>query len=345
MPKKLKIACLGAGYFSQFHYEAWQRLPQIELVGVVDRNIAAAQSCAKQYHIPHAESDLACLLEKTKPDLLDIITPPNTHLSMVKIAAQYGVNVVCQKPFGESFQNAQEMVAIAQSAGITLIVHENFRFMAWYRKIKSLLATEVCGQVLDVNFHLRPGDGQGNEAYLTLQPYFQSMEKFLVHETAIHFIDTFRYLFGEVSSVYADLRRCNPVIKGEDAGVIIFDFDNNLRATFNGNRLLDHAATNPRRTMGELLIEGTKGTLRLDGEARIWLRPFGALTENRIPYAWNDHHFGGDCVIQTIQHIVSHFLHNTPLENSGSDYLTNVRIENAIYQSAREQRKIFCEPT
>ena len=42
------------------------------------------------------------------------------------------------------------------------------------------------------------------------------MEKFLVHETAIHLIDVFRFLLGEEpSAVYAALRRLNPAIKGE----------------------------------------------------------------------------------------------------------------------------------
>ena len=45
------------------------------------------------------------------------------------------------------------------------------------------------------------------------QPYFQTMEKFLVHETAIHIIDVFRFLLAEEpSTVYAALRRLNPAI-------------------------------------------------------------------------------------------------------------------------------------
>ncbi len=59
---------------------------------------------------------------------------------------------------------------------------------------------------------LRPGDGQGPEAYLDRQPYFQTMEKFLIHETGVHWVDTFAYLFGPAQSVYAGLRRVNPAI-------------------------------------------------------------------------------------------------------------------------------------
>ncbi len=337
---KLKVACVGVGYFSQFHYDAWKRIQEIDLVGVCNRSLAGAEEFAQKYSIVHADNDLDRLLGNCRPDLLDIITPPPTHVAAVKLAAKHKVDVICQKPFGETLADAEEMVRIADEAGIKLIVHENFRFMPWYRHVKKILNDNFCGDILDVRFSLRPGDGQGKDAYLARQPYFQQMEKFLVHETAIHLVDTFRYLFGEVKSVYADLRRCNPVIKGEDSGIVIFDFDNNLRAIFNGNRLLDHAATNTRRTMGELLIEGTQGVIRLDGSARIWLRKFGDFDEVESTYTWNDKNFGGDCVYETIKHLVAHFTAGGALENTGREYLDNIHIENAIYQSNQERRQI-----
>ncbi|MGJ8681085.1 Gfo/Idh/MocA family protein [Paraglaciecola sp.] len=336
----LNVVCSGTGYFSQFHYEAWSRLDQVNLVGVCNRSIKSAEEFAQKYKIPNSSSDLEALLRETKPDLVDIITPPATHLNAVKIAAKLGIDVICQKPFGETIEVAQQMVEIAEQAGIKLIVHENFRFMPWYRKIKQVLESQVLGDVLNAEFRLRTGDGQGPEAYLSRQPYFQQMPKFLVHETAIHFIDTFRYLFGEPKSLYADLRRCNPHIKGEDSGIILFDFGDNLRAIFDGNRLLDHPTSNPRRTMGELNIAGTLGELTLDGEAKVWLRKFGEVTPIELPYPIQDQNFGGDCVFNTIEHIVNHFLTGTRLENTGKDYLTNIQLEEAVYQSATEQQKI-----
>ncbi|MEO0763052.1 MAG: hypothetical protein AAFZ09_14815, partial [Pseudomonadota bacterium] len=68
-------------------------------------------------------------------------------------------------------------------------------------------------------------DGQGPDAYHARQPYFQRMPRFLVHETAVHWIDTFRYLMGEAETVYADLRRLNPAIAGEDAAARIGERD------------------------------------------------------------------------------------------------------------------------
>lgn len=76
------------------------------------------------------------------------------------------------------------------------------------------------------------------------------MPRLLVVETAIYLSDTFRFLLGEIDAVYARLRRLNLAIKGEDAGLIIFDFASSAAGLFDGNRLNDHVASRPHRTMG-----------------------------------------------------------------------------------------------
>jgi predicted dehydrogenase len=166
------------------------------------------------------------------------------------------------------------------------------------------------------------------------------MERFLVHETAIHWIDTFRFLIGEPSWVFADLRRINPVIRGEDAGFLIFGYANGARALFDGNRLADHVAENRRRTMGELLIEGSKASLRLDGEGRLSLRDFGSNDWRDVDCEAPVEGFGGDAVYALQKHVTDHLLRGTPVENTAADYIRNIEIENAAYLSAEQGRRI-----
>ena len=166
-----------------------------------------------------------------------------------------------------------------------------------------------------------------------------------MHETAIHLIDTFRFLFGEVQSVYAQLSRLNPVIAGEDAGLILFEFANARRGVFDGNRLVDHAAENRRLTMGEMQIEGSDGVLTLDGYGTLRLRQFSANESEQIPYDWNDIDYAGDCVYLTNKHVVDHLRLGTPVMNTAAEYLTNLRIETAVYQSAESGTKIDLSAT
>ena len=335
----LKVATIGCGYFSQFHYAAWQRLP-VELIAVTNREIDMAEAVATQYQIPAVYPDPANMLATEKPDLLDIITPPVTHLPYIKLAAAHGVDVICQKPFTTSLLEAEAAVNIAEDAGIKLVIHENFRFQPWYRAIARLLKENVLGDLYSVQFRLRPGDGQGPEAYLERQPTFQQMPRFLVNETGVHLFDVFRFLFGEIDSVYADLRRLNPAIQGEDAGHVLLQFANDLSGHFDGNRLADHPAENRRLTMGELSIEGSRGELVLTGDAQIMLRRHGDNDWLEHPFEWEDIGFGGDCVFRFQEHVVQHFMSGSKLENKGQGYLRNLRLVEAVYASAEEERLV-----
>lgn len=332
----LRVACLGAGYFARFHYEAWRKLQRVRLVGACDRDPEKAKATGLS-----AFEDLDTMLKMASPDLLDIITPPPTHLPAIRAAIEKGVRaIICQKPFCTSLPEAREAADLAEKAGVVLVVHENFRFQPWYRAIRQALEEGLIGDLLQLTFRLRTGDGQGPEAYLDRQPYFQTMPKLLIHETGVHWVDTFRYLLGEPEAVYADLRKLNPVIAGEDAGYFVFDYANGVRALFDGNRLLDHAAENCRTTLGEALVEGTRGTLTLSGDGSVNLRHFGSVEDSVLLPARDWEGFGGDCVKNLNCHVVEGLLDGKPLENEASDYLKVIAIEQAIYESDRQGRKI-----
>ncbi len=339
-PRRLRVATAGTGFFSRFHYEAWRRIPQVELVALANRSAGPAHETAKANGIPLVFDDVAKMLDTVHPDILDIITPPETHLAAIEAAASRGIFAICQKPFCRTLAEAQQAVRIAADAGTTIAIHENFRFQPWYGELKRCLDDRILGRVYQATFRLRPGDGQGPTAYLDRQPYFQKMPRFLIHETAIHLIDVFRFLFGEVEAVYAQLERLNPAIAGEDAGIVLLDCDSGVRAVFDGNRLSDHPARNRRLTMGELLIEGERGTLRLDGNGNLFRRAHGDDTEVAHEYSWANVGFGGDCVWRFQNHVVRHILAGEALHNPAESYLANIRIEEAVYESSANGRRV-----
>ena len=332
---KLRVAGVGAGYFSQYHLAGWRAIDSAELVGWCDRDPARGQ----RY------TDAAEMLDREKPDLLDIVTPPESHLELVRLAASRGVPAICQKPLAPTYEEAALIVDTAERAGAPLLVHENFRWTPWHREARRLIDAGALGTLHCVSFRLRPGDGQGARAYLDRQPYFQAMPRFLVHETAIHWIDTFRFLMGEVTSVYASLRRINPAIAGEDAGYILFEFASGAAGIFDGNRLNDHVAANPRRTLGEMWLEGSAGVLRLDGDARVWWKPHRGAESEHVYDRGPADAFGGGACERLQRHVVEHLVERKPAENTGRDYLANLRIEEAVYRSAREGRKISLSTT
>lgn len=336
----LKVATIGAGYFSRFHHEAWSRMPRVHLAAVCDADRDKADAYAREFGVPAVYTDPAEMIALERPDLVDIVTPPATHKALIELTAAAGVATICQKAFCRTLEEARAAVQIAQGVGILLVVHENFRFSPWFLEIKRLIDAGRFGTLYGVSFRLRPGDGQGARAYLDRQPYFQTMERFLIHETAIHFIDTFRFLLGEPRSVYADLRRLNPAIAGEDAGLFILDHGAGVRAVFDGNRLSDHPADNRRLTMGEMMVDGSAGALRLDGYGRIFTRPFGENVWAEHAYDWRDIGFAGDAVFATQAHVVAHILDGAPLHNAAADYFANLVVEDTVYRSSAEGRRL-----
>jgi len=119
----LRVACLGAGYFSRFHIGSWQRIDRAELVGVCDLDPAKAAATGAP-----AFSDLSAMVDAVHPDLLDIILPPVGHAAAIKTALAAGIKtIICQKPFCTSLEEAQQIVALANATGCKLIIHENFR--------------------------------------------------------------------------------------------------------------------------------------------------------------------------------------------------------------------------
>ena len=326
-----RIAVVGAGYFAAFHLEGW-RDAGADVVALCDLDSSRAAAMATRFAVRHVYSDAVTMLGDTQPDLVDVVLPPDAQGAVVTAVLQRRLPTICQKPFGRDRAQALALTLLAEQQGTPLVVHENFRFTPWFRECRRLIDAGHLGRVHGISFRLRPGDGQGPNAYLDRQPYFQQMQQLLLRETAVHFIDTFRFLMGEVLAVTARLRRLNPVIAGEDSALLLLEFDDQRTGLFDGNRLNDHVAENTRRTMGEMWLEGEAGVLRLDGDARLWWKPHGRPEALHAYERGGGGAFGGACTALQA-HVLDHLRQGTPLQNSARDYLANLAVQAAAYQS------------
>ena len=330
---KLKGVAIGAGYFSKFHYNAWSRIPEVNITALCSLDSEQARVVMHDYGIKTYYTDYKEMILKEKPDFVDIITPPDTHVEICKFAADHGVNIICQKPLAPTFEESKYIVDYVSKKNIRFVVHENFRFQPWHREIKKMIDNDEVGELFNLNFRSRMGDGWGEQAYLSRQPYFRTYKKLLIYETGVHFIDTFRYHAGEVKRVFAILKRLNPVIKGEDSGLMILDFKSGVTALWDANRYNESNFTNSRYTFGEYLVEGSKGSLRLYNTGKITIQQLGE-TEKEHKYIHNDVGFAGDCCYIFQQDVVNKFYSGKPFETNGVDYLKTLEVQQAVYQSS-----------
>jgi D-apiose dehydrogenase len=331
---------VGTGYFSQFHFDAWYRVPGVEIVAVCSRDDSQAYQLALQFGIPKLYADVATMLDAEQPDFVDIITPPESHAEIARLAGDRGIHIICQKPLTPGFDEARAIVADAARAGVRFMVHDNFRFQPWHREIKSLLGKGTIGSLQSIACRTRMGDGWSENAYLDRQPYFREMKRFLIFETGVHFIDVYRYLGGEITSVFAKLRCLNTAIAGEDSGIVFFDFANGATGLWDASRYHESAVANPRYTFGDFWVDGTEGSLRLDGAGEIYLHRLGEPeTIHSYPHSLNG--FAGDCVHAALSHFIERLRDGAAFETEGFDYLRTLAVQEAVYESAERGQAMF----
>ncbi|MCH6257649.1 Gfo/Idh/MocA family oxidoreductase [Puniceicoccaceae bacterium K14] len=339
---QLRGVCVGAGYFSRFQYAAWKRIPEVAISAICNRNLEKAKALANQLRIPNAYGidQLEEMLDVEKPDFIDIITPPETHLPIVTAAAKRGIAIICQKPLAPTAEESSKIVEIARKEGVRFLVHENWRWQPWYREMKRQLDAGSIGKLFSISVRMRMGDGWPEDAYLARQPFFREYPRLLVYETGVHFLDTFRYLGGEVESVYARLQQRNSIIKGEDAGQIVVGLKSGATAILDASRYNEAETADPRYTFGTVRIDGSQGHMELDTEGNITLKNLG-LNPKKLDYHHERIDFAGDCVYNLQRHFTDRMLDGLPFETSGEDYLKTIDLVEASYESANKGTVIY----
>lgn len=335
MSGPLRGVIAGCGFFGQIHLEGWRRIAEARIVAACDTDLERARASA-----PEAFTDFEQMLDAVKPDFVDVATRPEWHLPMVRATAARGIPTICQKPLAPSWAECLELVRVVEKAGIPFMVHENWRWQPWYRVIAAEMEKGYLGAPVTYTFRTRKRDGAGPEPY-TLQPYFRQMPRLLLHETLVHHIDTARFLFGGIDSIFTRFRRVNPVIAGEDQVLILTGHSSGLNGVIDGNRFLDLAPDSP--PLGDAQFEFSEAALRVSavgdvtrlgkgGEELVW--------KNTVSEGYR-----GDSVRATSLHFVRSLAAGTPFESHGRDYLATLAAVEAAYRSQAEGTPMRPETT
>jgi predicted dehydrogenase len=337
---RIKGVLVSAGYFAQFHAQAWKRIAEADLVAVADPAPGKAQAFADKFGIARAYESVEQMLDREAPQFVDIATRPESHLELVSQASARGIHAICQKPMAPTMADCVAMCETCERAGVRLFIHENWRWQPWYRETKRLLAAEHLGQPHQISFCWRTGDGRGPEPYRA-QPYFRQMPRLLVYETLVHILDTFRFLFGEMSGAYCQNRRINPAIVGEDQSLIQVTFADGKLGMIDANRITGPVPA--PIAMGTMTVEGDRASLRMSGDGRLWLAETGQA-EAALPFDPPAAGYKGDSVHATQAHLLECLQTGQPSESDGRDYLKTVTLVEACYQSAETQSVIRLQP-
>jgi predicted dehydrogenase len=125
----LNAMVIGTGIGCQTHVHAL-RGAGFDVVALVGRDAARTTERAARVGVPGAFTSLTEAMARTDADAVVVATPPNSHAELVLEAVAAGKHVVCEKPFARDQEDARQMLAAAEKAGVVHLVGTEYRWGA-----------------------------------------------------------------------------------------------------------------------------------------------------------------------------------------------------------------------
>lgn len=339
--RTLRFAIFGTGFWARYQLAGWRELEGAQCVALYNRTRSKAEALAQQFGIPAVYDDPEQLLQREQIDFVDIITDVSTHAQFVLLAARYRKAVICQKPMAPDLATARQMVRACREAGVPFFIHENWRWQTPLREAKRVLQSGAIGSP----FRARVTFSNSFPVFDN-QPFLRELEQFILTDIGSHILDTARFLFGEAHSLYCQIRRVNPTIRGEDVATVMMRMGEGTTVLCE----MSYASRTEHERFPQtfLFVEGEKGSLELATD--YWLRVTtseGTLSR-RVPpprYPWADPAY--DVVHASIVPCHADLLRALQTgglpETHAEDNLRTMELVFASYESAQRDTVIHLE--
>ncbi|MGG5820003.1 Gfo/Idh/MocA family protein [Falsiroseomonas sp. HW251] len=338
----LRGALVGCGFFARNHLAAWREVAGVEIVATCDLQADKAAALAAEFAIPRSYADAAAMAAEERLDFVDVVTTVESHRALVELFAQHGVAVVCQKPFARDLGEGRAMVEACASAGVPIMVHENWRWQAPLLAVKQVLDSGAIGspQVARIAFRHAYDIYSG-------QPYLLKETRLALMDIGIHVLDVARSWLGETTRIACRAQRIDPRVAGEDSVSVLLDHEGGARSFVDfcfATQL--HPDPFPQTLVD---IQGSAGRLRLGPDFRLTVATQNGTRESvvdaEVP-AWGARpwHVIQDSVRRIQRHWVECLHERRPAATSGADNLRTLQLVELAYASAAAGRALPVEP-
>ena len=109
----VRIAFAGCGFIADDYIDTLSNFPELELVGVMDRDNERASKFGKFYGIDTYAS-IEALVTDPQVDVVVNLTNPESHYEVSKTSLEHGKHVYTEKPLATKISEAEELVEIAE---------------------------------------------------------------------------------------------------------------------------------------------------------------------------------------------------------------------------------------
>ncbi len=265
---RVKAAIIGTGLIAgKKHIPAFlKHKSKVELVALCDLNQEAAQKVASRFGIARTYSDVGEMIERERPDIVDICTPPQTHVKLAVEAMKRGANVFIEKPMALSVEECDRIVDASREYGKKVCVGHSDLFYYPFMEAREMVARGAIGEFRGMRIFLSTPTN-----YMTSQKdhWAHKLPGGVIGETGPHV-------------VYMTLAFINPVTRVSVDAMKILDYPwsryDDYRINMIGERAISSVTLcyTTDQWAARLDILGSKGILTLDLEGMY-------LVNNRRP--------------------------------------------------------------
>ena len=150
----MNLAILGAGRIACTMARTVNGMEDVNLYAVASRSLERAEAFAKEYNIGKAYGSYEEMLQDENVDLVYIATPHSHHCEQIKLCADYGKPVLCEKAFTVTAKEAEEALAYAKEKDVLVSEAMWVRYMPMTKTLKDILASGKIGEVVGLTANL-----------------------------------------------------------------------------------------------------------------------------------------------------------------------------------------------
>ena len=324
----LKVLLAGLGVRGRHWAEVITRSQRAELLAYADPSPAALARAVSEFGERPAFASVEAALDSLDDvDALVLANPPMQREGIVRLACARKLPMLIEKPLALDLDEAAALLRIAESAGVSLMVGLNFRYLPVTRAMMRLLADETVGRPEFARFtYERWRDGRRPD----LNDYPLTMDQPMLWEQSIHHFDLMRYAYGQ-EPLRVQCQTWNPswsMYAGDSNVSALIEFDGGLRVNYQGTWQGNWAAPG-----FEWRSECSKGIITQREE-------FGALFYARreeadlrpVPLPPHERWISETSALFAA--FADHALDGAPLQCSGRDHLLSLAMLEACIQSS-----------
>ncbi|MEA5458404.1 Gfo/Idh/MocA family oxidoreductase [Arcicella sp. LKC2W] len=242
----LNVALIGFGLSGRYlQAPFFETNPNFNLKTIVSNS----QNPKEYFPNVNVAKSLEEVLTDDSIDLVSICSPNSTHFEYAKKTLLAGKNVLVEKPFTATIEEAEELIALGKETGKLLTIFQNRRFDSDFMTVKKIIEDGLLGEILNFEIHF-------NRFKPVLNPKkwkeTVSPANGILYDLGAHIIDQAIVLFGSPQSVWGQSFTQREGSEIEDAFDIRLDYGK-LKVTLRSSLLV-------REDSPRYIIHGTKGS-------------------------------------------------------------------------------------